>query len=645
MTETGARQGEVPPDDGGFRYRLWIGAAVWGLVCVAGVCLRGVHWDETYEYAQVITGQVPYPDAHPMRVYARNAFSVQTWGAAALLAAGAGPLLLCGLRNVLFLLATVLPPYLLGALATRRTRWGFVAAALVLECVFLEFDGSYPLFVWPELYSNGHIGGAVALVALALLLANQVRTAALLFGLMPAIHLGQWPPLLAVFACYALWLLLRRDWTPLRRLAAWGVAGLALTAALYALHHPFKVPLAGAGPYASGPEAQALWRDFTAFHDPHRRFPPANGQILLAGTLLLSVLAAWRADNETARKRFGWLACYAGIIAAITWGTMALHAVLGERMPFLFIAWMPYRLFNHLGPVAAAVMLGALCGGARKDSGTPDPARRHGGQVLVLLLLAWGFAHVFLRDVIPQPWYGRYIANNEGVAFVLFGASLAALFRGPRTGRPHHVGTLAVVLAAAAVLALFHQFGAACLLAGAVAYPLLQWLPAVGRHKRCGFAFALACVAIALACAALQPHQTLPRTPFELRVASVLRQRNREDAMLAVPPDSYTAQARTGHPVLAEAVTPSLISYMPGLAPAINRLWRGLYGVPLEQPPPGAPPPASWETVWRQRPAEDWRALARRYEFDYVVAPERVPLRLPLVLEDGGMALYEMRPE
>ncbi len=110
--------------------------------------------------------------------------------------------------------------------------------------------------------------------------------------------------------------------------------------------------------------------------------------------------------------------------------------------------------------------------------------------------------------------------------------------------------------------------------------------------------------------------------------------------MLAVPPDSYSVQARTGHPVLAEAVTPSLISYLPELAPAINRLWRDLYGATFERPAPGAQEPPAWDLAWRQRKAEDWRALAEQYGFDYVAAPDSVALKLPRVLREGGMSLY-----
>jgi len=96
------------------------GVLFWLLFCVVAVLIRGVRWDETFEHAQVITGQAPYPEGHPLRVYVRGAFSLQTYASAAALALGAGPALVCGARNVLFLLGTVLPVFLLHRLGVRE---------------------------------------------------------------------------------------------------------------------------------------------------------------------------------------------------------------------------------------------------------------------------------------------------------------------------------------------------------------------------------------------------------------------------------------------------------------------------------------------------------------------------------------------
>ena len=46
--------------------RFWWGCALWVAFSVVAMLLRGVRWDENFEFAQAMTGQVPYPDGHPM---------------------------------------------------------------------------------------------------------------------------------------------------------------------------------------------------------------------------------------------------------------------------------------------------------------------------------------------------------------------------------------------------------------------------------------------------------------------------------------------------------------------------------------------------------------------------------------------------
>jgi len=132
--------------------------------------------------------------------------------------------------------------------------------------------------------------------------------------------------------------------------------------------------------------------------------------------------------------------------------------------------------------------------------------------------------------------------------------------------------------------------------------------------------------------------QHLPTKPFDTNVAAFLRKRGEPDAMLLARPDEFIPQARTGHPVLVEVATPSLISYMPELGPAIQQTYTDLYGIRFDtRHDPSRP---SWQTLWQQRSAADWTRLAHTYGFHYVIAPADIPLNLPPLLEDPADTLY-----
>ena len=121
---------------------LWRGAAACMLFAIIAVALRGVRWDETWEHAQILSGQVTYPEGHPLALYVHNAFSFPTHLSAWLLSLGAGPALLCGFRNVLFLLASMLPVYALTATLTRSIWAALLASLLMMQGILREFDGS-----------------------------------------------------------------------------------------------------------------------------------------------------------------------------------------------------------------------------------------------------------------------------------------------------------------------------------------------------------------------------------------------------------------------------------------------------------------------------------------------------------------------
>lgn len=615
---------------------FWSGVATCVLFAIVAVVARGVRWDETWEHAQIIAGQVTYPPGHPLAVYVHNAFSFQTYLSAALVKLGLGPGLVCGFRNILFLLASMLPVYALTTLLTRSVLAGMLATLLLLQGVMLEFDGSYPTMVWPEIYSNGHIGGGIVLLALVTLIAGAQRSAWFLLGIIPCIHLGQWPPLAGTMALYAVYQLYRKTRrrhgeppaaTPWTTCTAMTLLGLGCTVLFYLIQREFMVAPPAEGAFAISGDVAAIWQGYTALHDPHRQFPPGNGHVILAGTWLLTVFSAFHGRTPALRSACAWLAVYCGVVASLVWGTMAIHAIYGPKIPFLLIAWMPYRLINHMPPLALALMAALIV--------LRWPLRGWwilGGAALAGVLLPT--THALVGTELAQ----RYLADGSWIAFGLYGAALLSI--APNRRRARNLVTTSTLLALG-LLAAYHHFGAACIVTGIIATYFVT-RRATREPVFVHPILVLPLLLLMTGSAALLRHQyenrdPLAVTPFEHRVAHSLP--NKDGVLLLAPPDNIRLQATTGCAVLAEAATPSLISYVPEIGPSIDQLYRDLYGysfVATEGDTPSIP----WDHLWQERSTAQWQALADAYGFTHVVAPAAWSLNLSPVLAEEDYALY-----
>ncbi len=616
---------------------FWAGIVTCILFAVIAVIARGVRWDESYEHAQILAGQVTYPPGHPLVVYVYNAFSLQTGLAGLALKCGMGPLLFCSIRNVLFLLATLLPVYVITTTIARSVLAGLLTAVLLLQGLLLEFDGSYPTMVWPALYSNGHIGGGVVLLALGALLMRAHRSAWFLLGLIPAIHIGQWPPLVATLAAYAAWLGYlkpqkhQNDPTPLpsfKVLLTMLLIGLAITALFFVIQRPFIVSPATEGPFAISGDAKAVWQGYTADHDPHRQFPPGNGHVILIGTLLLGGLGARFGRDATIRRCCTWITVYAGSVALAVWCTMAIHAWKGADIPFLLIAWMPYRLINHMPSLTLAVMCAVLI--------VRWPIRGWwitGIATTVLLSRSFWIPH------LPPTMATSYFHDGAWVAFGLYGATLLALTPTRRKDRQQH---FYLVLAALVALACYHRFGAACVFLGLVC----SYLITRNARREPVFFHPILFVPVLVLLLGVpwmvtELHRksiTLPVSAFESRIAAQLD--TTETPLLLASPDNILLQAKTGIPVLAEAATPSLISYLPEIGPAIDTLYRDLYGYGFTRDDQKDAFPLARDILWQGRSTEEWRTLAQRYGFTHVITPASWSLNLDRLLAEEDYALY-----
>ena len=626
-------------DESGRIRGLWLGALGWLVFSGVAVAVRGVRWDENYEFSQNILGWMAYPEGHPLFLYPRGAFSLQTYSTAALLYLFHSAGIVNGIRNLLFMAATVLPPFLLGALFSRRALAGHIAAVLILLGIHLEFDSSYPQFIWPDMFSNGHIGTAYALITLFCLLAGRWRTGFFLVGLMPCIHLGQLPPVLFV----ALWtaFLLHREGErgALKQAGAFAALGLGCTAAFWAVQRGFVMPPASTPPYGTDAEVFPIWAGYTAALDTHRTIPQGPCHLALAALLLLSGGFALRKDEPSRPWRLTFL--YALCIAGLVWGTALLHMALGASIPTLFLRWMPYRLLNHAPLLLVAVLVGL--------SGR-EPRTKHlrGLDIVLVALLAYGLLHPLVARLAGEALYARYLRPSVGLLFFLIGAGVAAWARlEESTGRRWVLGCAwaAWLLMVAAI----HQFGAACIVLGyatgwfaeSLARPTTPRLTRrFGYTALCGSL--CLCILISLLLAHARLRAQLPVPGFRREIAETLAVRDPE-ALIVGPPFQLLLQAHTGHPVMTDMAVPTWMGYMPAITPTVGRIYAEVYGIDFVRlAEPGVrremPP---WTKVWAHRSRDEWQALAKSYGFRYVVGPRTVPLDLPPLLEGTDETLYE----
>jgi hypothetical protein len=619
------------------------GSLFWIAFALVAVIVRGVRWDENYEFAQVILGQIPYPEGHPLFQYVRGFYSLQTYSLAGLMYFFPEPLLANLLRNWAFLVSSTVPVFLLGTLFSRKQLVGHVAVVFVLLEIHTSFYSTYPVLVWPMIFSNGPIGLGYMLVALWALLDRRYRIAGLLIGFAPAVHLGQFPPLLLVAALQVLWLLRRGQIGPVRTLLLYAIPGLVICVLFAAFIQWFAVEAPVEGPYYSAAAPELLWRTFMERYAGHRAIPWTTGHIVLVGAVILSValIAMRRAGvvfDRTAHPSpplespWTWALIYCALAAGMVWGIMAVHYAMGPDVPYLLVGWLPYRLMNHVAPVLIPLLV--AIGYARE--------RRMPAYISAALLAA---LLVPLADLVPESeWVKRYLSSGEYLFFFLFGGAAGTGI--VLAGRRYAVVTLAGGAALLLLLGWFHQYGAACTLAGLVAacVPVPAAItPRALRFAVTGLAFLTLLTMLAREGERHQ-RQHLNRSEFHVTVARYLAAEGKPDAMILVQSDQAGDQMLFGHPVMADMATMLHGVYRPTIAPSVNAIFQDFYGVYLDPNAVRPDPPLAWYDVWPNRPLAEWQRLSAKYDVEFVSAPAFMQLPLERVVRGSQHHLYRIPP-
>ncbi|MFM1922143.1 MAG: hypothetical protein RLZZ303_3777 [Candidatus Hydrogenedentota bacterium] len=593
---------------------LWRGVLAWVLIAIALVALRGVRWDENFEFAQVLAGRVIYDEGHPLPLYLSKALSLQPHLITEMLRLGCPELALNALRNVLYLCASVIPAFLFGAALGRQACWGHFAAVAVLQGWLLEFDGSYPHDPWPTLYSNGHVGTGWALLCLYLLVRRVWFWAILCCALMPALHVGQSLPLGILCAVWGGRAMLQGE-LHFRRHA---LPALALAALVWGWLLWRMQGISVAPPPAELSPQRDLYRIFVALHDPHRQLPGVLAHVAALLCLAQAALAWLIERDENARRLYGGVALYALLVCLLVYPIALLHAALGTERVSALLVWMPYRLINQLAPLWLAVSIGML-------------TRVQLGWLPLLAALALSTARPLLQVPLPAEWFTRYLFAGEAFPLLLAGAALA--FHAARAWPAAIVPLVAFLM-----LAPLHQFGAACLAAGALLATACLFIEKSRAAMPTGqpvLLVSLLCTVALVSSASNQYRhwEHLPRSAADRHLRNVSVR-----APLVAPPDTYALQARTGLSVLADAATASFVTYVPEAGPSIALLHERLYGMTFEAGAAGPP----WQEVWSARGPEEWHSIAEETGARYLLAPGDLAVQLPVLEHFGDEAIYWM---
>jgi hypothetical protein len=512
------------------------------------------------------------------------------------------PWTVSALRNVLFLFLSAFVPYAIVVVCTRRPAFGHVAAVLTLSETICSAVGIYLMWVFPSLYSSGHVGIHTAVLAIILAVAGVARTGGFLAGMLPVLHA---PMVLVAWPAMALALLRRRE--RVRPVLTGAAVGLVVSAALALAIHRGAIGDVAGPPYEPGMDGAVVLHTFTETTDPHRQPLPLGSPLVVLGPVAFGVFALLlaRSRDVAALDRPATAAVIGLGAVAWTWalGTRLAQGVLGG-LPAPVLLAMPGRFANlaMLLVIPLAVVVVAATASRR-------------GAVLVAAALV-GVELVLLA-------LDRHLAFTYFL-YAIIGAALGTALEGPSTllvRRTAMIGALAVALAVVVVLDV-DWLRVAC---GFYAFVLAGLASRAERPIGSGpdVALATACVLAALV-ALHDPHLANAwdmgverESADDAALGAWLAAHAEPGAMLVAPLIPQTLLApKTGHPVLMDVVTMTNMAYVPATAGAIGRIVRDLYDVDYASPDAGAsrgpdgmlrPTSPVWMEAWARRAASTGR--------------------------------------
>lgn len=639
---------------------LRTGAFVCLVIAIINTVVHGFVLDEAAVPAQIISGQVEYPDGHPQRVFYRGVYTVQNYSAAWFLQAWPSVEALSAVRNVGLVFLSLFAPFAVTVILTGSPLWACVATVLVMTEAIVRVGGVYPIWVYPHFYGHGHFGLQVSIIGAVLLVGGYHRFASLIIGLIPSLHAAMavvtWP-WAAVYAWCS-----RRTRTSRQMIGAIVAVGVGIAAcgglAIYIRQFTANDHIVP--PYNAVGSADVIYSQFSKYNDGHRKLLPfwtlpyfgALVIYLCIGCLLLSRPRQISAANASIRRwmfLFG-LGAWVLVLVAGAW-----HYVAGS-LPYRLNQLMPYRFCNLpntlLIPMTVTVIADAhrrLQGSARVAVSLLVGAMLVGATICIpihrahtcthLLPIAWGMMLVAVGFADASEGRG-WFANRIITLTVL--AVLTILAFMDETSAVWSFSVSGAV--SAAILSLAQSNRSLAFLAGA------RWsvFARTGLIVSC-FLAASSSVAFSKVRDRSDPwHKT---TADDRLIATWLKDHAQPNEMILPPlAPRIELQPKTGHPVVMELETLWFMAYDRSICPTVGMMSRELYGIDYSDPAQIESLLTDGKLVlkditratWSKRTLPQWRELMDKYGFRLVVAPVDLALPLTRVLTGQNWALYEI---
>ncbi len=653
------------------------------------------------ESAQVLAGKVIYPADNPFYLYHIKAWTLMNQIPALMLYWGvserAASMLLGAVIGMVGFQAIALCTYVLC-----RNPWLALSVPLIVEMsgLYDEIHNCYAIrfFSHKPWQCYGVMGTSWVALCWALFAAGKRRSAAVMAGLAPAVHvtLGLW--CLAVAFCTMV-LFRRRVEMNWRSTFLWLGVGFAITLVSFSIaqYQARHVP-------SVDPEVRdAYVRAFADGWDTHRRparlLAPAGYYGVYA--LLLSIV--WLRWFRRELSPGGNFLMGTMLVSSIVGLALMVSTHFQDHLPTPLLMAMPARYINLTCFLLPAVVLGLL-------------ARRTNDVFALMLLVGCGFL-LILRPYyltlelfyIPDCWFTVALAtlfllgsawrwaayDEEGqpakapwglvalrwlcvltavcmagsygqmskILLLLFAAGGVIIALPERVRAWCELGivreVLMLLLTGCCVTAAIEELGfpmAVTMATATAALLLLQQrdtlrLPVI-HTSSARWALATSMLVVAATASVLLAHSDVSEkycSIYDCESDLLLRHIEQGEGMILTASSIRLIQLRARRPVVLEGAALNQLPYVPESGPSMNHILQRLYGEDLLKPRPpswqmqrGGLMTSTGRKLWEKRTPEEWRRLANEFGFTQIVTYKKWKLNLPVVYRTKRLTLYEV---